>query len=245
MSAGDTHPEVLHRLRVNLRRLQAHCELMGEEAKAAQIARCVSKFSHLRSLQVFQQYLSRIEAPRADSAKLQGLILNARAELHHRNSLRKVERCLWKMALTEEGSGNERLSGRLDLLRQVHLHELDNLIQTAIGKPRRKRLHALRLRIKAIRYQEEWALEKRERRSTFLKRLKDVQTTLGEFEELAEFRKLAKQLDFESRPRITKDWRRARKRARALPTHLGWILDHLSCHVDQRGAGLARHRLAV
>lgn len=229
LGEGDTDPETLHALRIMLRRLQAFFELEGGDNNAVLVGGCVSRLSQLRSLEVFSNYLSRIGAPKSDAAILDAALAEARAKLVKRQIFRKIERQLWRIPLAAPRLNAHSLQKRIEFLRQQHVNELEELLAAAAEKPRRKRIHVIRLKIKTIRYQEEWLQGRWRTRSDFLKRLKGVQTRLGTYEELAEFRKLAKTFRLESRPMIVKNWRRARKRARALVTELNWVLEHLNC----------------
>ena len=227
LAEGDAAPETLHRLRTNLRRLQAYLELIGNEADAGLVGRCVSKLSPLRTLHVFHQHLLRTGAPKEDLGKVQVLVQHARGRLLERKAYKKIERQLWSIVFPLIPGDQDWLLNRLEVLRQVHLNDLEQLLQAVLEKPRRKRLHALRLKVKTIRYQEEWLHARGGSHAHFLKRLKGVQKRLGRYEELAEFRKLAKTLDLDSSPLILKEWRRARKRARTLPQQLGWMVETL------------------
>src|SRR2546427_594266 len=60
------------------------------------------------------------------------------------------------------------------------------------------------------------------------KRLKLDQSVLGDYEERAQFRKLARALHLKSYARILKDWRRAKTRARTLPAKLTGLIDALT-----------------
>jgi CHAD domain-containing protein len=223
LSNGDPHPEAVHTLRTSLRRSQASLELEGADAHAAVAGRCASRFSSLRALQVFHAYLIRHGAPKSDRAILQDAVHESWRDLTERQVCRKVERRLRRIPLQSPQRDIDALQERIASLYRGHADELKGLLDAAIKKPRRKRIHALRLKLKTIRYQEECLLGRRATRSHFLTRLREVLGRLGKYEELAEFRKQAKRLRLESRPAIVKDWRRVSKRTRSLLTELGWI----------------------
>jgi len=227
LSNGDPHPEAVHTLRTTLRRLQAALELEGDHAHAAIVGRCISRFSGLRGLQVLQTYLARHAAPKSDLVILHRAVQDAWKDLAARQICRKVERRLSRIPLHAPLLDAQALHHRVAAVSQRQADELETLLESATAKPRRKRIHPLRLKLKTIRYQEEYLLGRRRNRSHFLKRLKDVLRRLGKYEELAEFRKLAKRLHLESRPAIVKDWRHVNKRTRALLSELGWISRHL------------------
>lgn len=227
LSNGDPHPEAVHILRTTLRRLQASLELEGDDAPAALAGRCASRFSTLRGLHVFQAYLARHGAPKSDLAILQEAVRETWRDLMKQQICRKVERRLARIPLHESPHASRTFQQRATALSQRHADELEALLKAAADKPRRKRVHAVRLKLKTIRYQEECLLGQRGPRSHFLNRLKDVLRRLGKYEELAEFRKLAKRLGLESRPAIVKGWRRAGKRTHALLSELDWIAKYL------------------
>ena len=84
----------------------------------------------------------------------------------------------------------------------MHEKNLARLISAASDKPRRKRLHALRLALKTIRYQMEWLPGRPRPNQALVKRIKQVQAVLGRYEELADFRRWRKYLDLTVRARF-------------------------------------------
>jgi hypothetical protein len=115
------------------------------------------------------------------------------------------------------------LLNRLELVRCDHQRRLERLIKTTREAPNRKRLHALRLRIKTIRYQREWLESQTVQPQPFLKKLIRLQALLGRYEELADFRRWGKRLSRRVQKRIRKDWKTSRARAKAVPKTLGWL----------------------
>lgn len=220
LSAGNRRPKTLHRLRTNLRRLQAYLELTGADDHAATVARGVSRFSRLRTLQVFDRYLDCCDAPGRDRRLVARQIRVLRSKLKQKRAYRKVELMLERHPLLPMPAPSDWLGRHLVALRNRHVSRLHALIAQAETEPRRKTLHRLRLTIKSIRYQEEWALDKPSARPDLVAWLKQAQTVLGEYEELAQFRKLAAKLGLRSKAIIEQDWRRARTRARAVPASL-------------------------
>lgn len=220
LSAGNRRPKTLHRLRTNLRRLQAYLELTGADDHAATVARGVSRFSRLRTLQVFDRYLDRCDAPGRDRRLVARQIRVLRSKLKQKRAYRKVERMLDRHPLLPTPAPSDWMRRRIIALRRIHADRLRELITQTEAKPRRKTLHTLRLMIKSVRYQEEWALGEPYARPDLVAWLKHAQTVLGEYEERAQFRKLATKLGLKSQRAIDKDWRRARDRARALPARL-------------------------
>lgn len=220
LAAGDRRAKTLHRLRTHLRRLQAYLELVGEEENAAIMARCVSRFSRLRTLQVFEPYLDHVGAPGRDRRLVQVRIRAWQRRLNDNHTYRKVERLVKHHAFPPTPAASDWMDRRIIALRPMHADRLQDLIAKTEAEPRRKPLHALRLTIKSIRYQEEWALGTPYARPDLVAWLKQAQAVLGEYEDLAQFRKLATKLRLKSQPTIDKDWHRARDRARAMPGHL-------------------------
>lgn len=228
LSAGDHRPKTLHRLRTHLRRLQAYLELVEEEENAAIMARCVSRFSRLRTLQVFEPYLDHLRAPGRDRRLVHARIRALQRRLKDKHTYRKVERLVEHHALPPTPASPDWMGRRIIALRRIHADRLRELIAQADAKPRRKTLHTLRLMIKSIRYQEEWALGEPYARPDLVAWLKHAQTVLGEYEDRAQFRKLAAKLKLKSQASIERDWHRARKRARSLPAHVHERIDTLA-----------------
>jgi len=228
LAGGDRRAETLHRLRTHLRRLQAFLELVGEEDNAARIAESVSRLSRLRALQVFARYLERLDAPQKDRRKVEARLAALHDTLLSKHLYGKLQGTVKHYALPPVPSSPDWMATRLATQRQRHAERLRQLIARAEASPRRKRLHGLRLAIKSIRYQEEWALGQPYARPAVLAWLKRAQTALGDYEDLAEFRKLAAKWKLRSLPAIEKDWRRTRKRARATPVRLHARLDGLA-----------------
>ena len=220
LAGGDTNPETLHRARTHLRRLQAYLELVGEDRTAGTIERCVTRLSKLRTLQVFEQYLAKLDAPRADRKAVKHRLRAIREKIDRARTYPAIERVVRKLASTPPPANPAWLADRMQAARQAHADTLRQLVARVGAKPRRKTLHRLRLLIKSIRYQEEWALDQPYAMPDLVQRLKHVQAVLGDYEDLVQFRKLARELDLRSSATIKKHWRRARARARALPANL-------------------------
>lgn len=220
LANGDTRPETLHRLRTHLRRLQAYLELVGEDANAEIIADCVAHFSPLRTLQVMETYLAKSAAPDTDLRIVRERIEAKRLRLERKRVYREVERMVRRHAMPPIPGGRQWMGQRMAHLRQLNRIMLRDLALKAAEDPRRKALHQLRLRIKTARYQEEWALQEPYARPDTVAWLKRAQRVLGEYEERGQFRKLARRLGLASAKLIERDWRKARKRARALPAQL-------------------------
>lgn len=228
MSTGNEHAETIHAIRTHCRRLQALLELYGEARRARAIADCVGLLSKLRALQVFRQYLIRCDARQKDLAVVKDRIMKQARKLTRTEAYRTIERVVSKQALPAIASPPQSWTHRLDELRHKHECVLKQLISAASDKPRRKRLHALRLALKTIRYQTEWLPGRATARQDLLSQFKRVQTILGRYEELADFHRWSRTLSQPVRKRITKDWKRARKRARRVPGTMSWLLNALA-----------------
>ncbi len=220
LSQGDTRSKTLHRLRIHMRRLQAYLQLIGADLSAERIGECVSRLSRLRTWQVFERYVKRLHASGSDLRTVRDRVEKTRLKLVEKDRYGQIEGLILTHTSPSALAASTSLSHRLAALRMMNAESLAQLIEKACVKPRRKRLHALRLKIKTIRYQEEWALRQNDPRPGLVEQLKDAQDVLGNYEDLAEFRKLARLLGLECRQKITKGWHKVRKRARALPAQL-------------------------
>ena len=231
LAQGDTRPKTLHRLRTHLRRLQAYAELIGETANAKLMADCVSHFSPLRTLDVLESYLTKHGAPVADLVRVRLRATAKRRKLRRNRIYRKVEGLVIRHAVPPAPGLRDWLGVRMFDLRDVNNLELRRLAITAAEDISRKTLHELRLKIKSVRYQEEWVIHEAYGAPEFVQWLKLAQKTLGDYEERGQFRKLARKLRLDSMEQIERDWNRGRKRARALPAEL---LEKVSPVVERR-----------
>jgi len=220
LSGGDTDAATLHRARTHLRRLQAYLELVGEDRHAESIARCVVRVSKLRTLQVFARYLKTHDAPRSDRKAVKRRLRATREKLEGTHVYAAIEGVVRRQGLLPDPGNPAWLAERMQVARHAHADRLRRLTAEAGAKPGRKTLHRLRLLIKSIRYQEEWALDYPFAMPGMIRRLKHAQAVMGDYEDLVQFRKLARSMKLRSSSAINKDWRKARTRARALPTHL-------------------------
>ncbi|ULA68967.1 MAG: CHAD domain-containing protein [Nitrospira sp.] len=227
MARGE-HADTIHAIRTHCRRLQALLELCGNVRRARAMADCVGQLSKLRALQVFRRYLIARDAPQKDLTRMDNRLAKRIKKLTSTDAYRTIEQVVWKQALPGIASPGLSFSDRLEQLRQQHECRLKQLIEAASDKPRRKRLHALRLALKTIRYQTEWLPGRAAAKHDLLSRLKRVQTILGKYEELADFHRWGKKLSPPVQRRITQDWKRARKRARRVPEEMSWLLDALA-----------------
>lgn len=228
LEAGDCRAADVHLARTHCRRLQALSELYGLDEQAAVMAESVRRLSTLRALQVFQHYLENIDAPQADRSVLRARTVKKIRVLQRKAIYGRIKQAVTRQVPPAPAGSGRTLQDRRKVLRREQAQDLIRLIEAAQDKPRRTRLHALRLKLKTVRYQTEWLPGRSAVTQRFLKRIKKVQTLLGRYEELADFRRWGKELDLTVQPRIQKDWKRARKRARAVPADLAWVVETLA-----------------
>jgi CHAD domain-containing protein len=203
-------------------------ELLGEEDRADAVKRAVQKVSRLRAFHVFRQKLHVIGAPRKDVHEVARRILKEEQRLRTTHVFDMIEQTIWRSGLPSAVPSDRQLSERIPGMRQQHMARLERLLEQSSRKPRRKRLHAIRLHIKQIRYQTEWLPGQGADRAALINRLRSVQRMLGQYEELAEFRKWATKWGLTVGSRIKKEWKRARKRARLVPDKLAWLPGELA-----------------
>ena len=220
LSGGDTNAVTLHRARTHLRRLQAYFELTGEDRHAESISRCVVRVSALRTLQVLMRYLKTHDAPRSDRKAVRRCLRATREHLERTRAYASIARIVRRHPPPPAPDNAAWLAERMQMVRDAHADALRRLTAEAGAKPRRKTLHRIRLLVKSIRYQEEWALGHPFAMPGLIRGLKHAQTVLGDYEDLVQFRKLARTMDLRSSAAINKAWRKARARARTLPAHL-------------------------
>jgi len=231
LMAGEPARDTLHRLRTNLRRLEAYVELIGDRERAAALRQLVSRLSRLRALQVFSAYLETIDAPHRDHRLVQERLEKARARIERKRWYQQIETFLAELPIEGRSVPPEWVAARLRTLHQDDINALQALATDAARHVTRAVLHELRLRLKTIRYQEEWA-NGRLGESTLLSMLKQMQKVLGRYEERAQFRKLAKRYGLKSRKAIVKDWRRERARARRIIEQLPSLIEALRSLTD-------------
>ncbi len=228
MIDGQCSADTVHAIRTRCRRLQALLELCDNEAQAVVMAESVGRLSKLRALQVFQQYLANIEASQANVATVEGWIVARDEKLRNTQVYHRIEQAARQHAMPTHMRLKHLSSTRLEVLRHMHEKKLAGLISAASEKPRRKRLHVLRLALKTIRYQTEWLPGRQGAKKRLVERIKKVQAELGRYQEMADFRRWGKALDLKVQSRIQQDWKRSRTRARAVPMELTWIVDALA-----------------
>jgi len=231
----DDDPKTLHRLRTHLRRFQAYFEFAGDGRQAEILSSCVSDLSRLRTLHVFEKYLKQAGARQKDIDEIGHRIAATVEKMTRRRLYETVLTRLNGLQLPPSPSAPQWLQQRLRCARTGHVEALRALIAEASTCPRRQVLHALRLRLKTIRYQEEWVGGGSRRDRPLLRLLKRAQTVLGDYEDRVQFRKLAGHLSKRTRRRVKRDWRRAKKKARRLAPQLQAVVDGLMrCAMPRR-----------
>ncbi|MBS0171118.1 MAG: CHAD domain-containing protein [Nitrospira sp.] len=219
----EQSPEILHALRTHCRRLQAILQLCGEARDARVLARGVQRLSKLRASHVFKQYLLTIDASQADVALADARIHKQIQKAREAAAYDALAHVVMAHAVPPTLSGAALLD-RLESVRQEHHRRLQRLIEKARDSPTRKRLHALRLRLKTIRYQCECIAPQAGSTHDLLRKMIRLQGLLGRYEELSDFRRWGTQLSETVQKQIRNDWKKARKRARAIPGRLAWLL---------------------
>lgn len=214
-------PETVHRLRTHLRRLQAYAEFLDHPKTAKRLARCVSGLSRLRTLHVFHRHLRSLGAPPGDVRRVREAVRGEERAVAGEDRLDAIRSVLAGTTMARLRRPREFLAGRLASLGRDHADRLTEALRQLSAQPTRKELHRLRLVVKAIRYQEEAALETGWGRPQRVAALKQLQKVLGEYCDRDQFRRLAKKLDLASRGELKKEYRRYWKRAWAAVRRLG------------------------
>lgn len=220
LASGRMTAKTLHRLRIHLRRLQALYELIGDATTAKMLSESVSRFSKLRTLQVFLKYLRDCNAPKPDRERIRRLIKKQRDRLQAKDAYHQTRQLLRRHVRPPMPAHARWLTDRLRCQRADRLERLRGEALAAAADPRRRTLHALRLAIKALRYQEEYGFGHQGAQPHLVQLLREAQNILGAYEERAQFKKLARRHKLTAKSRIGSDFRRARKLARALPHKL-------------------------
>lgn len=220
---GDQSPDVLHDLRTHCRRLQAILQLCGKARDVRVLARGVQRLSKLRAWHVFKQYLLAIDASQADVALVDARIHKQIQKIREAAAYEALAQVVMVHAIPCTLS-EAALLDRLEVVRQEHLRRVRRLIEAARDSPKRKHLHALRLRLKTIRYQCECVAPQAGSTHDLLRKMIRLQGLLGRYEELSDFRRWGTQLSETVQKQIRNDWKKARKRARAIPGRLAWLL---------------------
>ena len=99
LKAGTGHADTVHAIRIHCRKLQALLELSGDETRAAGMAKSVRRLSKLRALQVFRQYLIKIDAAESDMAVVEAWIVERKQKLSRTQAYSKIEQVVRKQAL--------------------------------------------------------------------------------------------------------------------------------------------------
>jgi hypothetical protein len=240
LATYDDSPKTLHRLRTHLRRIQAYLDFAGDVHQAEIVSSCVSELSRLRTLHVFEAYLKETGARQRDIDEIQRRIASTVEKMKRRGLYETVLTRLDGLQMPPSPSAPHWLQQRLRFARDGHVEALRGLMAKASARPRRRVLHALRLRLKTIRYQEEWAATESRQDRSLLRLLKRAQTVLGDYEDRAQFRKLAGDLSGRTRRRVKKDWRRTRKKARRLAPQLHTVVYQLMRRAMPRRAVTSR-----
>jgi len=213
-SREPLRPGTIHNLRTNLRRLQAHAELLEHHKIAARLARGVSCFSRLRSLHVFKSYLKRTGASVKSRQRVQRVVRKEEKKIRTSERLQKIRMLLLETPISSLERPNIFLKNGFEKLRHENRTMLHQALQDLSRRPKWKELHRLRLLIKSLRYQQEIAVELKWGNPRTVHSLKCLQRVQGDFCDREQFVRLAKELELSGRKKIKKDRRRYLKRAR-------------------------------
>ena len=214
-------PEVVHAIRTHIRRLQALLELYGDADNARLMARKVRRLSKLRALQVFRQYLITIDACPSDLALVDARIHKQVQKLRQAAAYEKIAQAVRDYAIPSATESDLFLLERLESVRHDHQQRCRRLIEAARDSPTRKRLHALRLRLKTIRYQREWFAQQTDRIGRFSNNSFACRGCWEHTKSLIS--RWGKRLSATVQKQIRKEWKKSRKRARAASGDLSWL----------------------
>jgi len=215
------HPETVHRLRTHLRRLQAYAELVQRPKTASSLAKCVTRLSRLRTLDVFRRYLRRRRADAEDVRRVVWALREEETKVAHAGYVEAVRTLLERTPIARLHRPDDFLAARLESLSREHAARLSAALRGLSAEAKRKELHRLRLLVKALRYQEEIALETVWGNPRSVAALKRLQRTLGDYCDRDQFRRLARKMKLACRGEMQKEYRRYRKLARAAVRKLG------------------------
>jgi len=207
-------PDTVHKLRINLRRVQSYAEFLEHVEAVKRLGRAVSWFSYLRALNELHRYLRRNDAATKDIRRVEKEIRKEKKEIRKSGRLKTVTSLLGHTTLESLARPPEFVRNRLERLHVENRTVIDGALQKLSSKPTRKELHRLRLRIKSLRYRQEIAVEMHWGNPQSVKALKRLQHLLGAYTDLAQFAGLAKQFHLRCRNKIKKDRRRSLKRVR-------------------------------
>jgi CHAD domain-containing protein len=211
---NNLDPDTVHKLRINLRRVQSYAEFLEHVTVAKHLGGAVAWFSHLRALNEFHRYLRRNEAAAKDIRRVEKEIRKEKKEIKKSGHLTTLISLLARITPESLARPAAFVRSRLERLHVENRAVIEGALKKLSAKPSRKELHRLRLRIKSLRYRQEIAVEMHWGNPQTVGALKRLQNLLGEYTDLAQFSGLAKQLHLRCRDKIKKDRRRSLKRVR-------------------------------
>jgi CHAD domain-containing protein len=214
-------PETVHKLRTHLRRLQAYAEFSERPVAAARLDHCVKWLSGLRALDAFRRSLRRRGAEAQDLRRVDEASREEEQAVAQAGYLDAIRAVLAGLSLARIRRPAAFMTARLTSLGRVHAARLTDALSALSPEATRKELHRLRLLVKSLRYQEEIAQNTAWGNPRRLAALQRLQRTLGDYCDLDQFRRLAKQMGLVCKNEIKKEYRRCRTRARAAVRKLG------------------------
>jgi CHAD domain-containing protein len=214
------HAETVHKLRTHLRRLQSYAEFLERENAAERLGRAVSWFSRLRALYELQRYLRCMHASPRDMRRVQKSLGQEQKRVRKAHYPDKVTQLLATITVDSLMRPGPFIMKRLEQSQLENRTKLYEALQRLPSKPKRKELHALRLLIKSLRYQQEILADVGWGNPETVRALKRLQGVLGKYSDFAQFIRLAKELNLRCRKAIKRDCWQSRARARRAASKL-------------------------
>jgi CHAD domain-containing protein len=207
-------PDTVHKLRTCLRRVQSYAEFLEHMEAAKRLGRAVSWFSHLRALYELQRYLRCMPAGPRDMRRVEKALCQEQKRVRKAHYPDRVKQLLATITVDSLMRPDPFIIKRLEQSQLENRTKLYEALQGLPSKPKRKELHALRLLIKSLRYQQEILADVGWGNPETVQALKRLQGVLGKYSDSAQFIRLAKELNLRCRKAIKKDCRQSRARAR-------------------------------
>lgn len=207
-------PVTVHKLRTHLRRLQSYAEFLEDRVAAERVARATSWFSRLRALYELERYLRCMHAAPRDIRRVQEALCQEQKRVRKADNPDRVKQLLATITVDSLMRPGPLIMKRLEQSQLENRTKLYEALQRLPSKPKRKELHALRLLIKSLRYQQEILADVGWGNPETVRALKRLQGVLGKYSDYAQFIRVAKELNLRCRKAIKKDCRQSRARAR-------------------------------
>ncbi len=213
--------EKVHQLRTHLRRLQAYAEFSRRPSLAGALDQSVSWLSRLRTLDVFLRFLRRCGGGAADVRRVAWALREEETMIANAGRVPAIQNLLSRATVSRLRRPPGDVTVRLRSLGADRVRRLHAALGALPHRPKRKDLHRLRLLVKALRYQEEIALETSWGDAQAVAALKRLQRVLGDYCDRDEFRRTAKELHLACRGDMVRESRKYREKARSAVKKLG------------------------